>query len=486
MNTARRVIANAFALVAGRVAGDVALLAFMLLYARSFGASALGQYAVAMSIAGVLSIATSLGLNTVLQRELSRAPHRSREITGTILLPQLVAGTASAGLIVAASILFFDPGATRQAIWIMGAYHVLVRFSQFVAARFAGHEHMATWSALEAAHKLGILVIAWIGFQNSWQPVSVLLAYPVMGTALLASGWSVATSRYGAPALRIEARAWRPMLMLGLPLLAIQSVLELYDRIGVVLLESMRGVAETGLYSAADRPLTLFTAGLNLLAAAMLPAMSRLFVADRRQLASLYDLGSRLAFLLSLPIAGAIALEADLVTGLLFGPEFRTSAPVLAVLAWTLPFLGIRFIACTALVGADQHRFLFVMECVAAVTYSMAAWLLIPVAGGMALAACKLASVVVFSAVSAARIRLLVGGTWWRRAIPGGVLAVLAMTMVHSAFDRWGSLVALSGAFVAFGFVIVATGCVATSDLSGARRLLRPADGRISRHGSTA
>jgi O-antigen/teichoic acid export membrane protein len=207
---------------------------------------------------------------------------------------------------------------------------------------------------------------------------------------------------------------------------------------------------------------------------------------DRRQLAALYDLGSRLAFLLALPIAGAIALQADLITKLLVGPKFGATAPALAVLAWTLPFLGIRFIACTALVAADQHRFLFIMECVAAVTYSIAAWLLIPLAGGMALAACKLASVVVFSAVAATRIRSLVGGTWWRRAIPGGALAVLAMAVVHSAFDRWGSFVALSGACVAFAFVIVATGCVTKSDLSGARQLLWPADGRIARQGSTA
>ena len=477
---------NAFALVGGRIAGDAALLAFMLLYARSHGASALGQYALAMSIAGMLSIATSLGLNTVLQRELSRSPGRSAEIAGVILVTQLAAGIASAGLIFAVSFLFFGPGATRQAIWIMGAYHVLVRLSQSVAARFAGHEQMATWSALEAAHKIGILIIAWVGFRNSWNSVSVLAAYPAMGAALLASGWMVATSRFGAPTLRIEAAAWRPMVALGLPFLAIQFVLEFYDRIGVVMLEHMRGVTETGLYAAADRPLTIFTAGLNLLAAAMLPAMARLFIADRRQLAELYDLGSRLAFVVSLPIAGAIAMEADAVVELLFGREFGATVPALEILAWTLPFLGIRFIACTALVATDQQKFLFYLECAAAATYSIAAWLLIPVAGGLALAASKLASVVVFSAIAAARVGVSIRSTWWKRAIPGGSVAMLAMAGVHSITDQWGTLVALSAACAAFALVMVATGCVSARDLAGARRLLRSPNGGVAKERSAA
>ena len=350
---------NAFALVAGRVAGDAALLAFMLLYARSYGASALGQYALAMSVAGVLSIATSLGLNTVLQRELSRAPARSREISGAMLLPQFAAALLGAGLIVAASLLWFEPGATRQAIWIMGAYHLLARLAQAVAARFAGHEQMATWSALEAAHKVGILLIALLGFRGAWDSTHVLMAYPAMGAALLASGWLVSSRRYGAPILGLGTGNWRPVLALGLPFLAIQFVLEFYDRIGVVMLESVRGAAETGLYAAADRPLTIFTAGLNLLAGAMLPALSRLFVHDRRQLVELYDTGARVAFLLSLPIAVVIALEADWLVRVLFDRGFEATAPVLAVLAWTLPFLAIRFIACTALVATEQQRFLF-------------------------------------------------------------------------------------------------------------------------------
>ncbi|MGR3319890.1 MAG: oligosaccharide flippase family protein, partial [Candidatus Anammoxibacter sp.] len=72
MKTERKIIKNTAFLTTGKVLGDLCTFFFLVYFARFFGKDILGKYAFAMSIGGLLTVLISLGLNTLMVREVSK------------------------------------------------------------------------------------------------------------------------------------------------------------------------------------------------------------------------------------------------------------------------------------------------------------------------------------------------------------------------------------------------------------------------------
>jgi O-antigen/teichoic acid export membrane protein len=85
---------------------------------------------------------------------------------------------------------------------------------------------------------------------------------------------------------------------------------------------------------------------------ALLPLVSRLYVADREQLRDIFQTSMNLGALIALPLAGGIWLVSPEIIAVFFGEEFVDSAGVLRILSllvflvFQTHLLGIFLIAC--------------------------------------------------------------------------------------------------------------------------------------------
>ena len=72
-------------LTVSRIAGDLAYVAFYVIFSRAFGRSGVGLYAFALELSGVLFIIADYGLSQYLVREISRKRDQLPQYLGTFM-----------------------------------------------------------------------------------------------------------------------------------------------------------------------------------------------------------------------------------------------------------------------------------------------------------------------------------------------------------------------------------------------------------------
>ena len=223
---------------------------------------------------------------------------------------------------------------------------------------------------------LGLAVAVWF----NWGLVGFALVQ--LGSASFTAGRSLQASgiihQLGPQQDGLAWSIWKRAAPLGMGLLLSQ----LAFRVDVPLLQQFRTQNEVGLYSAAYR---LFEPTLVLPASILagwfpyLVKVSGLPVKFRQATRNLL----LVLLLLSLGVAGSIAVLAGWVIGWLYGPDYSGSAILLAALASAIPFLFLNYGLTHLLIASGRERANTLFFGVALLVNVSANLVLIPLWGGL-------------------------------------------------------------------------------------------------------
>ena len=134
-------------------------------------------------------------------------------------------------------------------------------------------------------------------------------------------------------------------LRVALPLWTAAALHVLLARIDTLLVGTLRGMTEAGMYVVANRTTELIVFGANAGQAAVRPYVSAFHAGGRKsELQRAVTTASRAGAAFALPVCGILLFWGPEVLGL-FGNEFAGTAPAAAVLA-----IGYFFVACTCTV----------------------------------------------------------------------------------------------------------------------------------------
>lgn len=308
------------------------------------GPGQLGLLGFAQSLVGILAIVSQLGLETILVRDLVWRPADAPAILGSALGLRIGGAAVTLGLAVTSMALLRPGDGTAQglalvfgSVYSFMAFDVIeswfqsrTRVKPYVIARAVvfALTSVAKAAALFFHAPLTVLAMA-IASEFVFSAGALLIAYRAQPDAT--HGW------------RFQAAEARRLLRASWPLMLNSAATLLLIRIDQVMLTQMRGAHENGIYAAAQRlSESLFFIPIAIANAAA-PALLR---SHRRDRAEYEHRLSRVFFALT-AIAVGIALPTSLlapwVVGTIFRPEYRATAPVLALHVWSLPglFMGV-------------------------------------------------------------------------------------------------------------------------------------------------
>jgi O-antigen/teichoic acid export membrane protein len=394
VNDDRRVARNTIVLTAGKGLSDLGTFVFLVFFARRFGASAMGDYAFGMALGGMLTVLMGLGLNTLLERDVSRAGEKGPLYVGSLLPFQ-----GAVGLLVVVGVVLltrvWDLGAQGTTIlFLITAYHILVRLTMVILAQFAAHQDLHYPAILDSGHKIVILVAGVVLAAVTGDPVATLAVYPAAGLLAFAAAVVLSSRAYGRPRFGRDVSLVKDLLSRSVSFFMIYLLLECYDRVGVVVLGAYCSKAVVGVYSVPDRLLTAVVGAVNMFETALFPAFCRLATGSPSEFGVLYHRAMRLMVILLIPAAAAVfAWSRDIVL-LGFGDEYLDSTPILRVLSVSLLFVGLSTVVCSALVASNRETAVVKILLAVVACYGAASLLLIPRHGAMGLAAARLGSAV--------------------------------------------------------------------------------------------
>ncbi|MDQ3700730.1 MAG: flippase [Chloroflexota bacterium] len=447
----------------GQLIGFVVLV----IVARRVGPENIGAYTLAANLVFYFQIVIDLGVTAVGMRELAKAPHKVREITGEVLALQLAVLVACLAVLLALS-PFAVPGERTRAL------------IPILAAGLIPQVLSLGW-ALQALQSLGsVALLRFLGqaVYGVLAPLLVVGGFPgvktyawlnVLGLAVSGFGASVLVwRRHGAPALSMDLRRLLHRYSRGMTIGASLLMVNVYYSADSIMLGYLRGQEAVGQYGVAYKiPLNIITlAGVWF--AAFYPYAAELFGRDRDLLRRQVAQVANIAVTLAVPLGIGVTLIGRELMVALFGAAFSAAGLPFVLLTWSAAVVFVQASFGHALLAVgDDRRYLVGVACAAVLNVALN-FVLIPPFGPTGAAVATIAAELTVMAYMFTRFQAVLGriSLEWDRAARAAAATVLMALLVAVVQTRSGVLVSMAVGMLAYAGLAFLLGVVRKDEIA--------------------
>jgi len=395
--------------------------------ARVLGPAGFGEFVLVYTGTQIAALVADMGLTTLVLRQGARSGRMHRVPFWTAVVLNVGASLVSGLVLVGAFALLHSSGAPLAAIYVPTLLLLAVTTSLEGAAIAARRPVRVAESRLAGNCCVLGLTIAFLSVRAA--PELVAVAFLVGGIVKLAA--IAASTRSMVPGIAVRPRVAPLLLRRGAPFYGSAIAAFLYQRIDLLLLGALAGVAVAGEYAAAYRILD----GTFLLPTAVVAAFLPAWTARRRRGGTGDGAGLVVSVLVCVGVVVGVelVLAREFLVHLLFGGEYAAAAPVLGILAVSVPIFYANIALVWVAYSRDREQRVALLGVVALVLNVLVNIALIPALDGVGAA---VATVVTEALVCAGYALML--GLHRRRNLAGstGVLVsvgVFALLLVGLA-----------------------------------------------------
>jgi PST family polysaccharide transporter len=302
--------------------------------ARSLGAEQFGEFSFVLALLQFFSVASALGLEAVVVREIARGSAADPTVFGTALMLRGASATAVGllAILVSLSLQVFDAPVPQPLLIAVVALALPFQAADVIDYLFRGRSRIRVIVtarlvafAVSALVRLGLL---WVDAELSAFVYTIVLEY-----ALIALGsWLCLRWTFGG-ALQPKwcGTTARALLVDAMPLWLSGFAVVLYTRSDQIFLGQLAGSADLGQYAAAVRLSEIAYFIPVALVAGVAPLLARTRKRDvaayEAQIVALF----RMLWLLGLAVALPTMLLADEIVRVVFGIEYVAAGSLLAI-----------------------------------------------------------------------------------------------------------------------------------------------------------
>lgn len=331
---------------------------------RYLGVTSVGKYQLALSLWGITGVVIGFGMDTLLTKEIARAPAKLNDLFGISLIVRAAFYIIGFAILAIYARIIGFPQETTTILYIIGFSTLFGQFSSSTRATLQGLERMEFISLADIVSKVLITISSIL---------LLLMGYGVVfiaGLVVLASAVSFGIQYYflnKLPAFRLRFD-WQNipwMLKNSLPYLLSNIFLVGYLQIDVVLISLFVSEDGVGWYSTAS---VLFSTLLfipTVFLTAVFPILSRTYEENPNSMPNIISKSFKFLFVLSIPIGFGLICIADPFVILLYGPEFTNSGPILAIFGVVLILMYQNMLLSQFLVSINRQKALVVIMAIA-------------------------------------------------------------------------------------------------------------------------
>jgi O-antigen/teichoic acid export membrane protein len=396
---------------------------------RFLGDVDLGKLALAGTVVGLMNLVTEFGAGQHLTKEIARTNSRkvvaSYVINATLSRIPLIVLTFVA-LFVSLQ-LFKQDRRTELAIYLMLPGLVLDTMVIGVVAALQGLQDMRPLAWADAVSKVIHCAVVAAALFMGHGLLTVAAAFSLMSLVSASIMGAYVFRRVGFA--RPDFRTWWPLFVGGIPFFIMSASLVIYIHIDILMLSLMTTqAAVVGWYSAALRLVQVAGFIPNVLSKTLFPMLASAAARDPKLLGPIASRGLQVALVTMVPTGfGMAVLSERIVEFLGYAPSFHNSIPLLTILSFQIPVVGINIILATVLTSIDRQRSWAVLSVMAAFLNPAMNFVLIPwtdsVYGNAAIGAAI--------ATFLTEVFLLLGGL---KAMPKGLLGWSDVWMTTRCF----------------------------------------------------
>ena len=341
--------------------------------ARYLGPEDFGLLSAALAFVAVAGGLASLGLNTILVRELTMKPEEKGEILGTALAMRLAAS----------SLIWGGGGGVAYATLLPLAALALVAQSMDVVERqLQAGGNMRALAMIRSVAILGSfgLRVALILGEAS-VGMFALAGACEFGVAAVGLGWRVSRREGGFGCWKVSKERGRALLKEGVPLMIAGLAIHMQAYGDQIMMGAFAVGEELGQYAAALRVVGVCAFFTTIMQTVTAPEIARARKEDaglyRRRLHGLYRLAMGVSFVTAVPLA----IFGPTVVTWLFGEAYREAGTLLPLFALRLFLANLGVARGVFLTTEGMARFVLITAVAGAAANVALNWMLIPAWG---------------------------------------------------------------------------------------------------------
>ncbi|WP_322489250.1 flippase [Chloroflexus sp.] len=473
---ARTVLRNSVAGMIAQVAIKILSFGFSILIVRQLGATAFGQYAAVIGFGSVFLFIADLGLAPYTVREVARLRsepdhlERIRNLYADVLGLRLILAFIAGIMVVSAAIITERSLLMIGAIALNGITLLIYAMHGSSEAILAGYERLDLTAGMQVVNQLIFVTLGglalWLGFGYYGLIIATLIGVAAMTTLVMRALW-----RLGIHPGRWQRDRWLRLLRAAFPFGVIGLTLGLSYRFDTVVVNVSFGDTATGYYNAAYNLIFALVTLSNVLNTALYPSLSRQAKLDPGNLPRIYERILSYLLIVALPITAGGFILAEPIVKLLFGEAYAASAPLLALLIWTLPLMFLTEFLGYVVVIADREALVARSIMVSSAVNVAANLIFTPRHGAPAAAIITVLTEAVLAVqyvwLLRDQLRLMRWQPIGRAAIAVGLMAVA----VYVARE-WPVLLVIVGGGVIYGGLLIGLRVIGGEEASFVRNLL--------------
>jgi O-antigen/teichoic acid export membrane protein len=330
---ARNVIIMLFAQVVTRIGGFITAV----LLTNYLDVDNFGRYNFLLAYATLFTPLCDLGIDTFIIRELSLHPEKRSAAAGTALLLKSGLTVTSILFIVGSFYFFYRSTSLLPLIFIVATVVSLRSFSGTFSGLFRANQHLSLDSMIQIAAKAFDLVAVLIAL---FLKADIFLLFQILFvSALFQLGYTYFLAHRHSYLNFLSASYQYAIKLLkgGLPFVLTSISVIIYFQIDTVMLSTLVGEHETGIYRSA----TVIVFSLNAFSAAVVialfPMVTRIFNKEPKEAVRIASNAMFYSLLIAFPIAiGATTLSGPIIN-FLYKNSFAEASTSLRILIWWVP-----------------------------------------------------------------------------------------------------------------------------------------------------
>lgn len=359
VNATRRVARNTVILVIGQVTVQASMIIIGLLVARRFGETVYGQYTLAFAFVNIFGLLFSLGVDSILVREIARSPQQAWMILSGGLWVRLVAFPLTLALILVAALVAGYDATQRFYIFLVALFVGITSLGDLGRIVFQGLQRMELDTLSRAIDRACAVSLALVVVFLRPSLIGVILALITGAVVGAVVSWQRVPRLLGTPQFAPPRGSLR-LIKAAAPIAGSMIIIALYVQLASVILSFYVSYGSVGLYNAANGVVAPFLLLPVALGTAMLPALSQNALRESRFAKRNYYLTIGTTLLLGLPVAATLILLGDFAITVLYGEAFLRAKPALILLAVQVPIVFTNTYLTNALIAHDAQRMVFI------------------------------------------------------------------------------------------------------------------------------
>jgi O-antigen/teichoic acid export membrane protein len=397
-STAKNTLRSTLLLVAFEIANPLLSLLLVGTMARRLGPEGTGAYNLLLNFFFVATSLTSLGLNSLITREVSKDRGSAQKfLTSAGSFGLVVSVAIAAGVILVVKFAGY-PLEIELGGWLVALSlfpSIVILYSEAIFIAFEKVQYIVILAMVENIGRVATGL--WL-LHHGYGVVALIASFTFFRFLTLALNLTVFRTRIGPLDLNFDADAIKELTR-NVPVFgSIFVIATFYWRTDVFILSKLASIGDVGLYTTGYRLFAIAQVVPKSFNTSIYPVFSKLFHHSQDSFRKANSLSIRYILVVLLPMAAGIFGLADPIVRLLFGEMFAPAAGVLKIVIWTLVPYGIVRVLASGLFASNRQVIDLKVNLMALLTNIILNFALIPRFGILGCAWATMLSIWIFLA----------------------------------------------------------------------------------------